>query len=262
MKKNYLLSKDNEKVKILRKLGTKKYRKKTDRFLVENLAIIYDAIKSGNKPISLFVTQDLVENASLKVGFILKSIEGKNVFIISPEVNKYFSNLKTPSGIAAIYENITYKNIDLDQEIIYLNGINDPGNLGTIFRSAVSFGVREIVIDEKCADIYNPKTIQASKDAIFKVNISFDEERKVLGKIKEKMDILVTDVQGGEGVEEAFQRRENFCVILGSESHGVSQDIKSFSKNFINIKSDSLMESLNVAVSSGIILYEIFKNKN
>lgn len=255
-----ITSKDNPKIKELKKLGSKKYRKKFGKFLVENLAIIYDAIKDGYKPELLFVTQEVLDSDSEKIKFILENIGKSKVLVISKDMNEYFSSLETSAGITAVYYKRREKVIDFEKKILYLNEIKDPGNLGTILRSAVAFGVSEIILDDGCVDLYNPKVIQSSKDAIFKVNVLFDKDTRLLRNIKDKMKVFVTDVDGGVEVKKAFIDEKVFCVIMGNESHGASKGVKKIASEVINIKSSSEMESLNVAVSTGIILYEMYNN--
>jgi len=255
-----IVSKDNKKIKLLKKLGTKKYRNKFGKFLVENIAIIYDAYGSGYELETLFITQELLDSGCNKIKVILERAGSENVFIIDDDVNKHFSSLESPSGIVAVYNKNKDVKLSFENKILYLNEIKDPGNLGTIFRSAVAFGVGEIVLDEGCVDLYNPKVIQSAKDAIFKINVVFDKERSIMQEIKGKMKIFVTDVEAGTDVREAFGGIDNFCVVLGSESHGVSDGVKSLTDEIVNIKSSSEMESLNVAVSAGIVLYEMYNN--
>ncbi len=255
-----IVSRDNKKIKLLKKLGTKKYRNKFGKFLVENIAIIYDAMNSECELETLFVTQEILDSGCNKIKFIVEKVGLENIFIISKDVNKYFSSLETPSGIVAIYNKSEEVELDFSKRILYLNEIKDPGNLGTILRSAVAFDISEIVLDEGCVDLYNPKVVQSAKDAIFKTNVVFDKNGEILREIKNEMKVFVTDVDGGVEVKDAFKNEEDFCVVLGSESHGVSDDVKGIADEIINIKSSSEMESLNVAVSTGIILYEIYNN--
>jgi RNA methyltransferase, TrmH family len=190
-----------------------------------------------------------------------KIVDGAgNIFVITENISKSLSVLDTPSGIVAVYKK-TKKGLDLEKDVIYLNGVSDPGNLGTILRSALAFGLENIVLDEKCVDLYNPKTIQAAKDAIFKLNIVFDKEGNILEKIKaNNFNIYVTNVDKGDNLCGAFKVKEKKCIILGSESQGVDVALEKVATKLINIKTTSSIESLNVAISAGIIFYELFKN--
>jgi TrmH family RNA methyltransferase len=248
-------SKDNEKIKTLRKLQRKKYRNKLNLFCVENLTIILDALKAGNDFESIFVTDDFLKKNEEKMRVIFDESKDGNFFLITGEINKSFSSLDTPSGICAIYKKVD-REIDFDESTIYLNGVSDPGNLGTIFRSALAFGFENVVLDEDCADVYNPKTIQASKGSIFHLKMSLDSERKIFEKIKSKMKIISTNVEKGVELGK-IKTEKNFCLVLGNETRGVSEEIQKKCDEFLNIEIDPRIESLNVATSASIIFYEL-----
>lgn len=256
MEQTEITSKDNPKIKFLKQLGQKKYRDENGKFLVENAVIIHDAAKAGVIPESIFATKDFIEKNKEKSEFILEHCGASACFFIDEKINKSFSAMETAPGIAAAYSK-SEKKIDYAQPVIYLNAISDPGNLGTILRSALAFGLKNIVIDEFCADIYNPKTISAAKDAIFKLNIEIDENYKILREVKNKMPVLATRLERSSGPE-ILKKQKLFCVVLGSESHGVDEKIQEMSNDFIRIPMSSEIESLNVAASAAIIFYEIF----
>lgn len=244
-------SKDNEKIKLLKKLKLKKYREEYNKFFVENFNIIKDA---GEEIETLFITESFIEKRKPEFDFILKNLKTKDYYIISDNLNNFFSELDTASGICAVYEKREEK-IDFKKSIIYLNGINDPGNLGTILRSALAFGFKNIVLDETCADLYNAKTISAAKDSIFKLNILHDNNLKVLKNIKSKMKIFTTRLEGGEDIA-SLKKEKIFCLVLGSEARGVSEEIEKLSDKFIKIKMSDKIESLNVASAAAVIFYE------
>lgn len=255
-----ITSKDNEKIKFLRKLRQKKYRGEFSKFFVENATIIADAAMAGIYCEALFVTKDFIEKNKEKLRFILEKSKIGEYHLIDEKTNESFSDLETPPGIAAVYSK-PKKKIDYSKPIIYLNAINDPGNLGTIFRSALAFGLKNIVVDEHSADVYNPKTINAAKDAIFKLNIEFDKDLKILKEIKGKMPIFATRLEKSEGLE-ILKKQKLFCVVLGSESHGVDKAIQDISDGFIRIPMSGEIESLNVAASAAIIFYEMYRLNN
>lgn len=247
-------SRDNEKIKELIKLSQKKYRHKLGRFKVENLAIIFDALRSGHPFESLFVTEDFVRNHQEKFDFLEKNTENSQFFRISDNLDKACSELETPSGIIAVYgmEDFGW---DDDAPSIYLNGVNDPGNVGTILRTALAFGFKNIIVDERCADIYNAKTLHAGKDAIFKLNIREDRSLEWIKGNKDKFAIYAADSNGGVPLGR-FKPEKVFCLVLGSESHGVSREILAMAREKINIEISKDTESLNVAVAGGILMHE------
>lgn len=248
-----IVSKDNEKIKHLKKLNQKKYREEAGEFVVENLKIIVDALRSGIVFESLFVTETLLQGESERLREILK--RAGDYFVINEQINKVFSSLETPSGICAVYK-IKKRDLDFSDKIVYLNNVSDPGNLGTILRSALAFGFKNIVLDEHCVDLYNPKTIQAAKDAIFKLNIDNDKDFEILKKIKPRMPIISTRMEEAQDVRD-FKPYNKYCLVLGSEAHGVSTEIQKLTDEFVKINISLEMESLNVAVASGIIFFAL-----
>lgn len=252
-----ITSKDNEKIKFLKKLQKSKYRDQYSKFFVENATIIADAAKAGFGFESIFVTKNFIEKNKEKFDAIMNDTKTSEYYLIDEKVNESFSDLETAPGIAAIYSKPERK-IDFTTPIVYLNGINDPGNLGTILRSALAFNFKNIVIDEYSADVYNYKTIQAARDAVFKVNIEFDMEFSLLAKIKQVMKIFSTRLEGGEDIG-LFAGEKIFCLVFGSETRGVDRRIQEMSDKFVKIDMSGEIESLNVASSAAIIFHEIYK---
>jgi len=251
-----ITSKDNAKIKFLKQLAQKKYRDESGKFLVENAVIIQDAAKAGIVFDAIFVTKDFIETNKEKFDSIIAKSSAAEYYLIDEKINKSFSALDTAPGIAAVYSKLARK-IDFARPVVYLNAINDPGNLGTILRSALAFGLKNIVVDERSADVYNPKTINAAKDAIFKLNIELDKDLKILKEIKKKMPVFSTRLERSEGLE-ILKKQKLFCVVLGSESHGVDKAIQETSDNFIRIPMSGEIESLNVAASAAVVFYEIY----
>ena len=178
-------------------------------------------------------------------------------YLVDKKVYKSFSELETPQGICAVFAKVETKT-NLKDPVIYLNAINDPGNLGAILRSAVAFGYKNIIVDELCADIYNSKTIQASKGAIFKLNIEQDEGSKLLDLLKmKKLKVLASLLNQKAHNLEEIKVKNNYCLVLGNESRGIDDEIKSRTDEFIKIKISSNMESLNVASAAAIIMHHL-----
>ena len=245
----------NSQIKLLEKLSLKKYRQEEGMFIVENLTIIFDALKAGHDFEALFVTKEFFEKHQDKLEYLYNNSKCKNYYLIDSKLNKHYSSLDTPSGVTAIYN---IKNRELDKtSVIYLNGINDPGNLGTIMRSALAFNFTNLVLDENCVDIYNPKVISASKDAIFKLNII--EDKTGIWLKNSKLPVYVTSSHLGSDLAK-FKPAKAFCLVLGSESHGISPEIMELADKNIKIEISPEIESLNVATAAAILFYE-FRSK-
>lgn len=249
-----ITSQDNTQIKLLQKLKAKKYRHEFRQFAVENLAIIFDALKDGYDFEALFVTEEFRDKHPEKLKILEDNSQAPDFYLISRKLNERYSYLDTPSGITAIYSMRT-KELD-SSSVVYLNNIGDPGNIGTIMRSALAFNFNNVVLDKDCADIYNPKVISAAKDAIFKLNILEDNDG---GWIQgNKLPVYTAD--SGHGVDIAdLNPARVFCLVLGSESHGVSPDITKLAETSIRIGISAKIESLNVSAAAAILLYELRK---
>jgi len=269
MKSIEITSKDNPKIKFLKQLGQAKYRDKSGKFLVENAVIIADAAEGGIYYEALFATKNFITRNKEKFKYIFETGKAGEYYLMDEKINRSFTSLDTAPGIAAVYSKKP-EQIDFSSPVIYLNGISDPGNLGTILRSALAFGLKNIVVDEKCADIYNYKTIQAAKDAIFKLDIVLDKDREFFVKLK-KMSvqgggpasgwpIFATRLERSDTLD-ILKNKKLFCLVLGSESHGVDKKIEDLSDGFIRIPMSGEIESLNVASAAAIVFYEIYKFK-
>ena len=249
-----ITSLQNSQIKFLEKLNLKKYRLESRQFMVENLTIISDALKAGFDFEYLFATEEFANKHREKLQYLHNGSRAKNFYLIDAKLNKYYSSLDTPSGITAIYK-INEKKLD-KSSVVYLNGVSDPGNLGTILRSALAFDFINIVLDENCVDAYNPKVISAAKDAIFKLNIIEDRTGEWLRN--SKLPIYAASSQIGDNLAK-FKPAKAFCLVLGSESHGISPNIIKLAKSNIRIDISSKIESLNVATAAAILFYEFRK---
>lgn len=247
-------SQDNNQIKTLKKLALKKYRYELKKFSVENLTIIIDALKSGHDFQVLFVTAEFVTRHLDKFQF-LQDNSRASYYIIDEALNRHFSQLDTPSGITAVY-NFPINNLEPNQSVIYLNGISDPGNLGTIMRTALAFNFNNLVLDDTCVDIYNAKTIAAAKDSIFKLNILEDKNASWLKQ--NNLPLYVTSASGNVDLEN-LKAENNFCLVLGNESHGVNEEIFKLASQKIKIDISDKIESLNVSIAAAILFYKLRK---
>ena len=232
---------NNPKIKKLKLLKQKKYRDIEKLFLVEGDHLVKEAYNNGYLK-ELLIPEN--SNYNLKVP----------TSEISKNIIKYLTDLETPTGIFGICEK---KEMSLKEgKILVLDGIQDPGNLGTIIRSSTAFNVDTIVINDKCADIYSSKVIRASQGMIFNANIIKEDLKKFIENIRNTHKILVTNVDGGKNLKD-IEKLEKFAIIMGSEGQGVSKELINLADEFLYIPMNNKCESLNVAVATSIILYEI-----
>ncbi|MFZ4648210.1 MAG: TrmH family RNA methyltransferase [Patescibacteria group bacterium] len=249
-----ITSPQNSRIKELIKLRQAKYRRENGLFVVENSVIICDAKKSGFNFQSLFVTEEFFTKNKDVMDLLEKDSSSAEWFLIDEKTNKAFSELSTPSGVAAIYK---IEKIPLaDESIVYLDDISDPGNLGAIMRSALAFGFENLVLSKDCADPYSAKTISAAKDTIFKLRLFEDRDGAWLSE--NRLPVYATSSHEGVALG-GLKPAEKFCLVLGSESQGVSPEILKSAKQKIKITISNKIESLNVAAAAAILFYELKK---
>jgi len=254
-------SKENDKIKLLKKLQQRKARHELGLFKVENLKTIMDAHAAGSDFEMIFMTTDFIRDHSQEFAYLSAKNEGAEFFELPSNVYKIFSELESPEGICAVYR-IREMQIDYNKPIIYLNGINDPGNLGTILRSALAFDFRNVIVDEMCADVHNHKTIQAAKNSIFVLNIIPDKKQEMLKKMKKQKIELAAAARGTRAIKlNDWHPRGEPCVIFGSESHGINPAVAALSDKTIKITMSKNIESLNVSVSAAIMMHHVYQQK-
>lgn len=234
---------NNEKIKNLRKLKEKKYRDKMGLFLVEGEHLINEAYHSHVLN-EIILLEGMKSNIDVPISYATK------------EVISSLTDVESPSNMIGICHK--KEETEYHDKIVILDDIQDPGNLGTIIRSAVAFHVDTIVISEKTVDLYNPKVIRASQGMIFKINIIRTNLEMFIQNLKqEHYKILTTQVNGGKNIKN-LEKIEKVAIIMGNEGNGVCQDILKLSDELIYIPMSKQCESLNVAIATSIILYELW----
>lgn len=233
---------NNPKIKDLRKLNTKKYRDQENLFLVEGYHLVKEAYNKG-------VVKEIIALEGEKIDL------GTNISYATKEVLKSLSTLETPQNVIAVCKK--NETNEIGNKVLALDNIQDPGNLGTIIRSAVAFNIDTILLNNESVDLYNSKVIRASQGMMFHVNIIRTNLKEKIKELKENnYQILATNVTNGKNIKE-LEKKEKICIIMGNEGNGVADDILNLSDEFVYIKMNSNCESLNVGVATSIILYEL-----
>ena len=232
----------NERIKEIKKLNQKKFRDLNNLFLVEGEHLVLEANKKGK-------IKELILEENEKMDIDVDTL------YVSNDVIKYISELETPQKIMAVCHKLDEK--ELGNKILILDGIQDPGNLGTIIRSAVAFNIDTIVLSNDTVDLYNPKVVRATQGLMFHINIIKRDLKTFIKELKD-YKLLSTNVNGGKSIKD-IDKLEKFAIIMGNEGNGVKEEISSMCDEFIYIDMNKDCESLNVAVATSIILYELDK---
>lgn len=238
-----MLSKAQE--KYIRSLKSKKKRYELKRFIIEGEKLIEEALQEGVELESVFVSESKKEDYQL----IFQDID---IIKISDREMKNISQMETAPGILAIVKMPDLKASRSDL-ILAIEKMNDPGNFGTMIRTAECFGVDEIWCSNDSVDPFNFKTVQASMGSIFRVPIQRFNLIEKLERVK--MNTYVSHLNGENVYQCEFQ--SPLVLVIGSESHGVSKEMENLATQKIKIPQKGKVESLNAAMACGILLAEI-----
>lgn len=240
-------------IKIIKSLHLKKYRQKYELFLLEGEKLVNEVIR--DKP-------EIIQWIIKKEGFDSMKNLPFDAYTLDKKTYHSLSALTSPPPIMAVCKFIPQPQniiLDLNHEFtFYLDEINDPGNFGTILRICDWYGIRQLFCSPHTVDLYNPKTINASKGSILRVNILYTDFENIYTK---NTPIYIADMRGNPIQNTQIK---NGIIVLGNESIGVSEKIKILSKNIISIPKNpkSKAESLNVAMSASIIAAYCFQNNS
>lgn len=241
-----ITSLDNEKVKKFKKLQQKKYRDESGQYIVEGEHLVIEAYKSG-------AIQELIIS------------EGNDTMFppipanyYSREVMKKISSMDTPSTVMALCNKRVGTTLK-GSKFLILDGIQDPGNLGTIIRSAVAFNIDTIVLTENTVDLYNPKVLRATQGMFFHINVVTMSGVEAVTKIRRAgIPVYGTSVTNGYDVRElAEDEKKKFALVMGNEGNGVREEVSSLCSKNLYISMNKKVESLNVGIATSILLYEL-----
>ena len=233
----------NEHIKEIARLKEKKFRDETNTFLVETKHLVLEAYRAG-----------LIKELILEQNEIFP-IDAPITYV-SEEVLKKISSLDSPSKVMAVVSK-REETTEIGEKILILDRIQDPGNLGTIIRSAVAFNIDTIVCSPDTVDVYIPKVVWASQGMMFHLPIITRNTKEFIVELKTKdYKIVGTKVTNGHDVRES-SIYSHFALVIGNEGQGMSQDIETLCDEYLYIKMNGNCESLNASVAASILMYEI-----
>lgn len=234
-------SKDNNSLKLIRKLRQRKFRYKEEKFVIESRKLLYEAIENAIEIDFILLREDIAEK-----------FEGYDVRITNRDLFNGISQMVSPDGYLAVVK-FPKNNLAFSDKVLLLDHISDPGNLGTIIRSAEAFDFNIIYL-LNTVDPYNEKTIRASMGSIFRLKLEEINEED-LHKLKKDYRLYIADMAGKNYKEEAFEG--NICLVIGNEANGISENVRKLADNTVKIPMSGKIESLNAAICASILMSEI-----
>lgn len=257
-------SKDNERVKYTKSLLKSKNRQKESKYIIEGYRILTLAIECEADLDYVFINETFEEKKEHKN--FLNILEEKNIKVFRT-TNKIFKELVDTENTQGILGVIKFKerkiehNIKCDNKfILILDRIQDPGNMGTIIRTADAAGVDAIIALKGCVDIYNPKVIRSTMGSIFDMNIIHCTQEECLKELKSKDFKIVSSFLNTDNFYHETKYHDRTALVIGNEANGVNDDLIEASDLLVKIPIYGNAESLNAAISSAILMYEIKKH--
>ena len=243
-----ITSVNNELVKETVKLQQKKYRK--GKFLLEGYKAIKEAFDCGIKLEKIFVNKNKISEYDFAKDIIIETNEAV--------LKKLGTTESAPEAIAVGFQKVYDINIlKAVKKVLVLENIKDLGNLGTIIRSSVAFGAEAIVLFGESVDIYNPKSVRASVGNLWKIPIIHIKDLDELKEIFADFERIAT-LPRSKNMLKTFKIKTPSLIMFGSEADGLSDELVNFSTDSVKIEMAQTVESLNLATSVSVILYELF----
>lgn len=271
-KYKYITSRSNSAVTEAASLCDKKHRDELGLFLCEGVKLLCEAVTAGAVIDRVFVTREAAGDPAVRAA--LDRLNSGIVSLVSDAVLDRISTEKAPQGVICTVRHLdkTHKNITIynnpsgaPRRALLLDGVSDPGNVGTVIRTAAAFGFDMLILGPGCADIYNPRTVRASMGAIFRQSVTrvADAAKSVTALRGMGAEVWAATLDAQLTVSElaAGAGDKPICVIIGNEGHGISPEVEAAATGKVNIPITADAESLNAAVAAAIFMWELRTDK-
>ncbi|MBC2580282.1 RNA methyltransferase [Clostridium sp. DJ247] len=251
-------SKDNSFIKDIKKLKDKKYRTENNKFLIEGFRFVSEALQSNFNVSFIFISDKALDKYD---NFHIKNKLQKNtqVYKVTEQILKGISSTDTPQGIVAVVDN---KNIKIENKqgfYVLVDKVQDPGNMGTIIRTAHAAGSLGIIVTKGTVDIYNEKTLRSTMGSIFHIPIIQDDNLEKLEVLKTNGFKLVVSSLDTENNFFDVNLKDRVIIAVGNEGNGVSEEIFHRADYKIKIPMPGDAESLNVSIAAAVMMFEVVR---
>lgn len=260
-------SEDNNKIKLIRKLRSKKFRDSIGKFTIEGINLVSEAIRHQISLDFLIISESTIKGNDKEIIFLL---DRANCEIFTLEDRAFERLAEAEHGVQVIgiiskevFNENLYPPLLPDDNILILDRLQDPGNMGTVLRTAYAAGYKRVYILKGSADIYSPKVLRASVGAIFNINISLIDDVKTLLELDEikSRNIVVTVPIGGIPYYKT-EISKKVALVIGNEGKGISNELINSSDTRVSIPMNEGIESLNAGIAAAILMYESVRNRD
>jgi RNA methyltransferase, TrmH family len=260
-----ITSNQNSLIKEVKSLKLKKNREEKRLFFIEGERLVGEAVKEKVEICRVFVSSSYIKDITTEK--VLKSIEKLEyqVYEISDKLFEEISDTESPQGILAVIKMKKYMLSDIFNErsfIIILDSIQDPGNMGTMIRTADASGATGIIYSKGCVDLYNPKVLRGTMGSVFHLPIIYCENLfETIKEIKQNNIKVYAAHLKAESNYFNVDMKNNVAIIIGNEANGISDDISTLSDILVKIPMLGKSESLNASIAASLIMYEVVRQR-
>ncbi len=258
-------SKENEKIKYAKSLLKSKKRGEEKKYIIEGYRILKQALECNTSMEYVLFTEDFLNKEEQKEFILFLQNKEIKLYKVEKKLFKEIADTENPQGILGIVKYNEYKIEDIyDQDanfLLILDRIQDPGNMGTIIRSADAAGVDRIILLKGCVDVYNLKVIRSTMGSIFSMPIiEVEDENECIDNLKKKGFNIVSSYLNTDHYYHKVEYKDKVALVIGNEGNGIKEEIIEKSDTLVKIPIYGKAESLNAAMAAGILMYEIKNN--
>ena len=268
-----ITSKQNPKIKGVCALAEKREREALGLFRFDGIKLLVEALDKGVEIDTVYIRESSLEQICERLGEHFLRIDRERTVLVSDSVFEKMTLEKAPEGVITVAKHIDkirkitkiedIETPDLSEGVFLAESLQDPGNLGTLIRSAAALGIDRVVISSDSADIYNPKTVRAAMGGLFYISVDRVDREAFSGYISALRDsgrrIFAAALDDKAVSLDAMSLKKGDCFVIGNEGHGLSADTLSACDGSVIIPMRQEVESLNAAVAAVILMWEMKK---
>ncbi len=261
---NFISSNKNPVIKEIKALKEKKFRDQKGLYFIEGIRFVEEALKENVKISKILVSDKLKDVHGGKE--ILERLESHgfhNIYTLSNNIYMEITDTESPQGILAVLkkEAVSINSVYDDKNFfVVLDSLQDPGNMGTIIRTADAVGVTAVIVSKGCVDVYNPKVLRSTMGSLFHIPVCYSENiLETLQEMKDKgIKLCAAHLKGRKNYFE-LNYKEKIAIIIGNEANGISDSVADISDELVKIPMSGKSESLNASVAAGLLMYEVLR---